>query len=155
VTHNVLTALGQEHFFIWLQEIHESRPIVADYARTARRGFEQTRRRRPAVGPHRLPREVRGGSARAIERDDIDTPITLVDLRLNRHTDYVRADQVPLFDVYFSFAGGPALTELEGIWGALEEQRSIAGRQCTAHRCAIGDQAAEHDTGMTCAPVCR
>ena len=37
---------------------------------------------------------------------DIDTPITLVELRESQRTDYLRADQVPLFDVYFSFAGG-------------------------------------------------
>lgn len=49
---------------------------------------------------------------------DIDTPITLVELRQRRQTAYLRADQVPSFDVYFSFAGGPALAELERTWGA-------------------------------------
>lgn len=49
---------------------------------------------------------------------DIDTPVTLVELRRTRCTPYLRADQVPLLDVYFSFAGGPALTELENTWGA-------------------------------------
>lgn len=49
---------------------------------------------------------------------DIDTPITLVELRAKGRTAYVRADQVPWFGVYFSFAGGPALVELEQTWGA-------------------------------------
>ena len=49
---------------------------------------------------------------------DIDTPITLVELRATARTRYVRADQIPWFDVYFSFAGGPALSELEHTWGA-------------------------------------
>lgn len=49
---------------------------------------------------------------------DIDTPITLVDLRTKGRTAYVRATQIPWFAVYFSFAGGPALVELEQTWGA-------------------------------------
>jgi spore maturation protein CgeB len=49
---------------------------------------------------------------------DIDTPVTLVELRRARCTRYLRADQIPLVNVYFSFAGGPALTELEATWGA-------------------------------------
>jgi spore maturation protein CgeB len=49
---------------------------------------------------------------------DIDTPVTLVELRRARCTRYLRADQVPLVNVYFSFAGGPALSELENTWGA-------------------------------------
>lgn len=49
---------------------------------------------------------------------DIDTPITLVGLGRDGRTPYLRADQVPWFEVYFSFAGGPALVELERTWGA-------------------------------------
>jgi spore maturation protein CgeB len=70
---------------------------------------------------------------------DIDTPITLVGLRLTRRTDYLRADQVPLFEVYFSFAGGPALTELEGIWGAQRAQALYCGVDTTVYRPAAPD----------------
>jgi spore maturation protein CgeB len=49
---------------------------------------------------------------------DIDTPVTLVELQRRRQTDYLRADQIPRFQVYYSFAGGPALAELETTWGA-------------------------------------
>jgi spore maturation protein CgeB len=49
---------------------------------------------------------------------DIDTPVTLANLRTEGKTDYLRADQVPLFDVYFSFTGGPMLRELERRFGA-------------------------------------
>jgi spore maturation protein CgeB len=47
---------------------------------------------------------------------DIDTPITLTALNEAGQTDYLRADQVPRFRVYFSFTGGPALDELEVRW---------------------------------------
>jgi len=49
---------------------------------------------------------------------DIDTPITLGRFAREGGTEYVRADQVPLFETYLSFAGGPALDELERVWGA-------------------------------------
>lgn len=44
---------------------------------------------------------------------DIDTPITVASLRSQGATDYLREDQIPSFDIYFSFTGGPLLTELE------------------------------------------
>jgi spore maturation protein CgeB len=49
---------------------------------------------------------------------DIDTPITVSHLRETRKTDYLRADQIPGFDVYFSFTGGPMLREIEQQFGA-------------------------------------
>ena len=49
---------------------------------------------------------------------DIDTPITMAQLRATGETSYLRAPQIPAFDVYFSFTGGPALTELESRFGA-------------------------------------
>lgn len=49
---------------------------------------------------------------------DIDTPITLTALHAAGRTDYLRADQIPRLDVYFSFTGGPALVELRDAWGA-------------------------------------
>jgi spore maturation protein CgeB len=49
---------------------------------------------------------------------DIDTPITIAQLRDTGHTDYLRRDQVSGFDVYFSFTGGPMLEEIENRFGA-------------------------------------
>lgn len=48
---------------------------------------------------------------------DIDTPITVAGLRSGA-TDYVRPQQVPGFNVYFSFTGGPLLHELKTKFGA-------------------------------------
>jgi spore maturation protein CgeB len=49
---------------------------------------------------------------------DIDTPITLEQLRVGGETSYLRADQIPGFDIYFSFTGGPVLSELESRFRA-------------------------------------
>ena len=49
---------------------------------------------------------------------DIDTPITLSELRRAGETTYLRAEQIRGLDVYFSFTGGPALRELEEDFGA-------------------------------------
>jgi spore maturation protein CgeB len=48
---------------------------------------------------------------------DIDTPITMAKLRAG-DAEYLRRDQVPAFDVYFSFTGGGMLEEIEGRFGA-------------------------------------
>lgn len=49
---------------------------------------------------------------------DIDTPITVSTLREKGSTEYLRGDQVPGFDLYFSFTGGPMLREIEERFGA-------------------------------------
>lgn len=49
---------------------------------------------------------------------DIDTPITLSELRRAGETPYLRANQICELDVYFSFTGGPVLRELEEKFGA-------------------------------------
>lgn len=49
---------------------------------------------------------------------DIDTPITLTNLRERGDAGYLRADQIPGFDLYFSFTGGPTLQELERTFAA-------------------------------------
>ncbi len=49
---------------------------------------------------------------------DIDTPITVAALRERGNTEYLRAEQIPGFDLYFSFTGGPMLRELEQRFGA-------------------------------------
>jgi spore maturation protein CgeB len=48
---------------------------------------------------------------------DIDTPITASQLR-HGNAEYLRRDQLPFFDLYFSFTGGPMLAELESRFGA-------------------------------------
>lgn len=48
---------------------------------------------------------------------DLDTPITLQSLEKGE-APYLRADQIPAWDLYLSFTGGGVLTELRGRWGA-------------------------------------
>ena len=48
---------------------------------------------------------------------DIDTPITVSQLRAG-NAEYLRRDQIPDFNVYFSFTGGPTLSELQNRFGA-------------------------------------
>lgn len=48
---------------------------------------------------------------------DIDTPITVAALRAGG-SEYIDPEQVPGFDVYFSFTGGPLLHELQINFGA-------------------------------------
>jgi spore maturation protein CgeB len=48
---------------------------------------------------------------------DIDTPVTLSHLRSDTCT-YLRADQVPEFDLMLSFTGGPTLQRLMATFGA-------------------------------------
>ncbi|RWH84544.1 MAG: glycosyltransferase [Mesorhizobium sp.] len=48
---------------------------------------------------------------------DIDTPVTLAKLAAN-DCDYICQRQIPYFDVYFSFTGGPTLARLAADFGA-------------------------------------
>ena len=48
---------------------------------------------------------------------DIDTPVTVRALRDGDAT-YIEPRQVPLFDIYLSFTGGPMLERLEREFGA-------------------------------------
>jgi spore maturation protein CgeB len=48
---------------------------------------------------------------------DIDTPVTLSKLETGE-IDYLSRQTVPLFDIYFSFTGGPTLRRLEEQYGA-------------------------------------
>jgi spore maturation protein CgeB len=48
---------------------------------------------------------------------DIDTPVTLSKLAAG-NGEYISARQIPLFDVYFSFTGGPTLARLVDEHGA-------------------------------------
>ncbi len=65
---------------------------------------------------------------------DIDTPITLVNLAQSGATEYLRADQVPTFQTYFSFAGGPALIELEQRWGSRHAEALYCAVDTTVYR---------------------
>jgi spore maturation protein CgeB len=49
---------------------------------------------------------------------DIDTPITIKNLRDNGRTEYLHKQHLPELDIYFSFTGGPMLEELELDFGA-------------------------------------
>lgn len=49
---------------------------------------------------------------------DIDTPITLTNFCAGGTTEYLRADQIPSFDLVLSFTGGRALDELRDRYGA-------------------------------------
>src|SRR5262249_54216906 len=48
---------------------------------------------------------------------DIDTPVTLARLAAG-HEDYLAVRQIPQFDLYLSFTGGPILRRLEQHYGA-------------------------------------
>jgi spore maturation protein CgeB len=49
---------------------------------------------------------------------DIDTPITIAKLNETGHTEYLLESQIAGFDIYFSFTGGPLLSEIEQHFGA-------------------------------------
>ncbi|HLK31660.1 MAG TPA: glycosyltransferase [Terriglobales bacterium] len=63
-------------------------------------------------------REVLESTAAVKAFYDIDTPVTVAQLRETGTTDYLQGDQIPGFDLYFSFTGGPMLRELEERFGA-------------------------------------
>lgn len=48
---------------------------------------------------------------------DIDTPVTYTKLSMG-DDEYLRPSQIPGFDIYFSFTGGPLLEQLEAEYGA-------------------------------------
>lgn len=49
---------------------------------------------------------------------DIDTPITIAQLRERGQSEYLRCEQIHGLDIYFSFTGGPILREIESRFGA-------------------------------------
>ncbi len=78
---------------------------------------------------------------------DIDTPITLTALRNFGEAEYLRADQIPFFDAYFSFTGGPALQEIENVWHCRQAVALYCGVDSDVYRpspmdpryaCALG-----------------
>ncbi|HEX7118125.1 MAG TPA: glycosyltransferase [Longimicrobiales bacterium] len=67
---------------------------------------------------------------------DIDTPVTIRAFREAGRAEYLRADQVGHFDVYFSFTGGPVLRELERRYGAPRAVPLYCAVDPTRHRTA-------------------
>ena len=57
------------------------------------------------------------GLARVLGFYDIDTPVTMAALA-EGGADYLRPGQIPRFDLYLSFTGGPSLQVLERDYGA-------------------------------------
>lgn len=70
---------------------------------------------------------------------DIDTPVTLAALRRDGASEYLRADQIPRFDAYLSFTGGPLLAELEGVWRARHAEALYCAVDPATHRPAPED----------------
>jgi spore maturation protein CgeB len=64
---------------------------------------------------------------------DIDTPVTLAKLARGEE-DYLAARQIPLFDVYFSFTGGPTLPRLEREFGASHARALYCAVEETVYR---------------------
>lgn len=77
---------------------------------------------------------LRGTRGRPMLFYDIDTPITLAALNTRGEAAYLRADQVPEFDTYFSFTGGPALRELTERWGARHAEALYCAVDPDLHR---------------------
>ncbi len=83
---------------------------------------------------------------------DIDTPVTLAELRQHgvataTGARYLTPELIPEYDLYLSFTGGPLLREIERVWGARraaplycsvdpEEHRPVEPRP--EFRCALG-----------------
>jgi spore maturation protein CgeB len=61
-----------------------------------------------------LVRELRRNSTGILAFYDIDTPVTIAQLRDDR-CEYLERGQLPEFDLYFSFSGGAALDELRTL----------------------------------------
>ncbi len=49
---------------------------------------------------------------------DIDTPVTLAKLEKNGDAEYLTASQIPRYDLYLSFTGGPVLRRIEREFGS-------------------------------------
>jgi len=63
-------------------------------------------------------RELLDACATPLLYYDIDTPVTLAQLRSAGHTNYLDSADIPRYAAYLSFTGGPALRELETRFGS-------------------------------------
>ena len=81
----------------------------------------------------RIIDELAGAGVRPLFFYDIDTPVTVAALR-SGGAEYLRPDQVPLFDTYLSFTGGPFLeTVVEGALGARSARPLYCSVDVEAH----------------------
>lgn len=75
---------------------------------------------------------------------DIDTPITVAQLRQG-NVDYLRREQVPEFDLYLSFTGGPMLRTLENEFGVRRAVPLYCSFDPGSHRLSATQKAFECD----------
>jgi spore maturation protein CgeB len=76
---------------------------------------------------------------------DIDTPVTLA--RIDRGVDYLAARQIPAYDLYLSFTGGPTLDLLRERYGARNPRALYCSVDADHHRPDPSAGAAEFDLG--------
>lgn len=78
---------------------------------------------------------------------DIDTPVTITNLRAQKDTFYLRSDQLKWFDLVLSFTGGRILRELERQWGVKRARPFYCSvdpdvyhrrRTCRSYACDLG-----------------
>ncbi len=65
---------------------------------------------------------------------DIDTPITVGRLRSDGATEALRAEDIPAYDAYLSFTGGPILQELQSQFGARQAHALYCSVDPAAHQ---------------------
>jgi spore maturation protein CgeB len=95
----------------------------------------------------RIIDELAGAGIEALFFYDIDTPVTIANLRASG-TDYLRADQVPLFARYLSFTGGPFLHEVvEDEFGARDARPLYCSVDPASYRRTPPDPEFEVDLG--------
>ncbi len=66
----------------------------------------------------RATRALLGAGAGPLLFYDIDTPITIAQLRAHGQCEYLEASLIPEYAAYLSFTGGPTLEELESRFGS-------------------------------------
>ncbi len=76
-----------------------------------------------------VARRLRNWARGALCFYDIDTPVTLAKLAAGDH-EYLSPDVIPLFDIYFSFTGGPTLARL---------RREFSARDAVALFCSVDE----------------
>ncbi len=91
---------------------------------------------------------------------DIDTPITLAQLRAHGRTDYLLSSDIPHYAAYMSFTGGPALDELRTRFGSpypvplfcsvdpTHHARTAPSPQYTADLSYLGTYAPDRQPGL-------
>ena len=78
-------------------------------------------------------RWVQSTAAGVVAFYDIDTPVTLAKLA-RRDCEYLAPELISGFDLYFSFAGGPSLAQLEQAYGARRARALYCAVDPTTYR---------------------